>query len=460
MTAGRVVRCVAALLGLVAPLGACSIAESTLIDPRNSYAPPGQECSTQLGSYALPRAFLHVVVVQASATTPPDLGFSDAAFTFDVVRRPDPTLTFCLDFLESAASDDDVAVNRTGGGSADKAGGDQGAQFGGQFLASITVNATDQTAQIIRALIRAGSIIASGNPNFRDVQISNSMARLADLEFDPFDVRESARANARLSEFGICLLLEGFTFDTSAISIDAYCNSPALGLRHPPRVGELYDVVSRQPVAPHTPGVLYRPRQTFRLGVYRKPDRTAGGSWVLTRTATLSLENLSPVISVGISRAVFAGRRTALVFSQGVLRAACVSKSSEVEGFVSIPYQISRSIVAVPTQMLQLQIDQVAQSGNLVAAEKRVLAVQQAQLNLLKGGAFTTVSGVATADPNSSPFPTSVNPPTLPSIPLPLGSGNDDGLAATPPAPDFDASPSAFFFNNKKDLGALCKPAG
>ncbi|MGP0092753.1 MAG: hypothetical protein ACLPKB_22855 [Xanthobacteraceae bacterium] len=147
----------------------------------------------------------------------------------------------------------------------------------------------------------------------------------------------------------------------------------------------------------------------------------------------MKLENLSPVVSVGLSRAIFAGRRAALIFNQGVLTTACVSKSSEVEGFVTIPLEISRSVVALPSQIMQVRINQVSKSNDLVSAEQALLKVQQANLAVLQGGAFQNVSGIPTVTPG---------PPVLPAAFDLTGAGTpaDTGLAPQKDAVDFGDS--------------------
>ncbi|MGP0094257.1 MAG: hypothetical protein ACLPKB_30570 [Xanthobacteraceae bacterium] len=266
----RFLRSLALTAHVLSVVSGCTIADSSLIDPGAAAGAPGVECSSRLGSYALPKSFVHVIVGQTDPKSTPQLAFADLNnVAFDIVRRPDPVLTFCLDYLASAFANDDISVT--------KYLPPDGNEFSGrQFLGSVLVNSTDQSAQIIRALIRTASVLISGNPNYRDVQLDSKPQILADLEYDPFDTRESAIVNERLTALGICLVLEGFTFDMRAYNVDQYCNSPPIGWRHPPRVAELYAAASQERVVPHTASILYRPRQAYRVAVYKKPDRGGG----------------------------------------------------------------------------------------------------------------------------------------------------------------------------------------
>jgi len=375
---------VAPVLLLTAILGGCAITESTVVD-RNGPPQPGTvACSSNLGSYSLPKSFVRVVIGRKNeAGARPDfVAFgnppADGKFRFEIVRRADPALTLCLDYLASAFAHDEIAVTKQD----TDATKDNGISptTSRQFLRSVIVNATDRSVQIAQNLIRAAFVGLSGNENFgvnRDIPIDQKPIILADLEFDPFDARASAEANSRLSPLGFCLVLEDFTFDRGSLSIDQYCNSPFRARTHLSQVAELYAAKSREPIPPNSPGVLYRPRQTFMISAYRKDGR---GRWHLSRRVEAEFENLSPVISVGVSRAAFARRNAALIFEEGTLQTVCTAKSSEIENFVAIPFEISRALVALPSQIVKVRINRIAQREELARVEELFIRTQAALL--------------------------------------------------------------------------------
>ena len=86
------------------------------------------------------------------------------------------------------------------------------------------------------------------------------------------------------------------------------------------------------------------------------------------------------------------------MFDTGTLTVACVSKASEVEGFVDIPLQISKSLVALPATVFQVQINQTNNQASLINAERQLYQVQQAYLQALNGqtATYQLPSGVAT----------------------------------------------------------------
>jgi hypothetical protein len=368
-------------------LGGCAIADSTIVDLRIPYAPGTVACSSSLGSYSLPKSYVHVIVGRA-ANGPPDIvvpaSLGNNQFKFDIVRRADPALTMCLDYLASIFANDEITVIKQDESLTASVPNDPGTAplISRQFLRRVIVNAADRSVQIARNLIQAAFVGASGNPGFgpeRSFIIDNgTFETLADLEFDPFDTRDSAEANARLAPLGICLVLEGFTFDRGSLSVDDYCNSPVRARRHPPAVAELYAVKSREPVPPNTPGILYRPRQTYMISVYRKVDPKGHGKWNLSHRADTDLENLSPVIAVGIPRALFARRNAILGFEEGALVQVCVAKSSELENFVAIPFEVARALVALPSQLMQVRINTTTQQSELARVQEIFIRTQAA----------------------------------------------------------------------------------
>jgi hypothetical protein len=175
-------------------------------------------------------------------------------------------------------------------------------------------------------------------------------------------------------------VLEGFTFDRGSLSVDDYCSSPLRARQHLPRVAELYAVKSREPVPPNTPGILYRPRQTYMISIYRKVDPKGRGKWNLVHRVEADLENLSPVIAVGIPRALFARRNAILGFEDGALTQVCVAKSSEIENFVAIPFEVARALVALPAQVIKVKINTTTQQSELARVQELFIRTQAALL--------------------------------------------------------------------------------
>lgn len=372
---------------LLAVLAACSVAESQRFSVKKpvvsqamfdedaavmAYA--SAPCTSPLGSYALPKAFLHIKIGQKDANTPPEImpGAGDAPI--EVVRRADNSLVFCLDHLSSAFADEKISVSKW---PADKTGTEKGS-----LLSAVMVNVTDQTAFIVRAFLRTLFIGITGKPDFRSALTPEQI--VADLEIDPFDQRDMAVANARLTKLGYCVVLKDFGFP-SDVSVQNYCSAPLVHGMQLTQVSKAYAKAATTAANPHLPGVMYRPRMPYRLLLFHKRDPKGRGPWLLSQMINVELENLSPVLSLGIDRGVFSGKNVNFIFSEGTLQHACVSKSSELEGFVAIPLEIAKSIVSVPASIVAVRINQIDAKKQLAGLERQLFQIQRVHLAKLAG---------------------------------------------------------------------------
>lgn len=106
------------------------------------------------------------------------------------------------------------------------------------------------------------------------------------------------------------------------------------------------------------------------------------------------MENIMPIVSVGIDRAMFATRPISLVFDDGTLQTVCISKGSEVAGFIDIPLDIVYGMIALPSQTLQVTFDDLRISRELKLAQQRLQDAQQQYLKLFEyhdGGDGATI---------------------------------------------------------------------
>jgi hypothetical protein len=315
--------------------------------------------------------------------------FTDGGLV-QVIRRPDPSLFFCLDYLNSPTTTDKIAVKKW----PNPPPADNEKPPPSAFLGAVVVNSTDQSVFIINALLRSLFILITGDSDFLQRQTTTKAPVIvADLEFDPFSSRDSAGANERLHKLGYCLVLEDFTFDRHRFSVDQYCNAPESVGSQPSKKTKAYERASTEPADPMLPGLMYRARHPYRLAIYRKPDPGGRGSWALMQMTTVELENMSPVLSLDIRRAAFGARTANFVFNEGTLLTACVSKTSEILGAVQIPLSIAKSIVAVPASIIQIRIDQIKDQTQLVKVQSDLYQVQQAYLDALTSKQFKSPGG-------------------------------------------------------------------
>src|SRR5262249_51443168 len=132
--------------------------------------------------------------------------------------------------------------------------------------------------------------------------------------------------------------------------------------------------------------------------------------------------------------------RTALVFDRGTLVAMCVAKTSELLAASQIPLEVVRSIVALPTQIAMVRIDETTKDKELYDAETKLIRLQRQYLAYL-------------ADPTKT-FPRDGTAPTTlenPELPSPTVTDTSfDNPALTP------ANPTALGFSDNSAFASLC----
>jgi hypothetical protein len=354
-------------------LAGCSMTSSELLPSQASHTEAA--CASHLGAYYLPKTYLKVVIQQVTMRdkATKKLRVYNEIKELKEVRKPDRTQGYCFDYRASPTAKEKIDVARD-------------PNFLFQY---ISTESLDQSAYIIKTLVRALFIGISGNKDFQpfrgDEEEVNAPRIVFDAEFDPFDVKQSAMINDALTPYQLCLVLENHTFDPRQHTINSYCNNPKGVIRHEKR--------STDSALPHVRkqarGIVYRPRLPYNLYAFITKPGGHGHhrTWALASSEIVHLENEAPNLVIGIERTFFANRRATLVFDQGSLKNVCIHKTSELEQLSSVPLEIAGSIAALPTNILQVRIENSNNRKDLVEAEHNLLRTQMKHVEFLKSPA-------------------------------------------------------------------------
>jgi len=277
---------VPAMLGvtLLLAVGGCTSVFETAQAPLGR----GLACESAMGGYYLPKSLVHMKVSAAPADTK-QRGFVVEAGSFTQDWIADRQQLFCLDYLALPNSVDNITASR------DQRG----------LLVEVTSTVTDRTPQIVDTLVKTATqaaIAAARAGQFDEAAAGDS----ADLQFDPFNPHELKRINAGLRRFGLCVYVEDHSFDQQAIPAEYWCSDPAQD-RY---VNPFNMTLAMAPVDPETrgKGILYRPNKTHNIVVRRKVD-LARDRWSLYMTKRMEMPNVSPVLLLGVERAVLPNER-------------------------------------------------------------------------------------------------------------------------------------------------------
>ncbi len=365
-------------------LSGCAMVDSKVLDRHEGFT-----CDSSAGAYFLPKTTLLVEVTETLDDVDPSAGGTPSAtqkrknyfLSLNYRRIPDQRFGFCLDYLARATSDDVINIKK---------------HKDSNLLGLVSTDSIDKSRYIAQTLIRSAFIVASGDPefgkgfgrNFADGPKATRTVTVFKGELDPFDPRRTAEINQALKDYGYCLIMPTSTFNRNATNINTYCEQPRQTLHRAGAPDMDYRHKSSDGLVERGQqrgqgGIFYRPRVPHAVHAYIK-DNLKVPHWRLAISRVINMENVSPVIAVGVDRTMFARRKTTLVFSEGHLDHVCISKGSELLEASYIPLQIAQSVVALPASIVQVKIDTAKKSTSLLKAEKELLRTQTEHLKFLE----------------------------------------------------------------------------
>lgn len=353
-------------------------------------------CRGKLGSYYLTKRLVQIKLEETKFGTD-KFSYklsSGSELNNGLVTVPDRARGYCLEFLEAPTAEDDITVERD-----EKQG----------FLKKVSSDNLDKSVKIARTVIRTIFTAITGNPEFNENLAASGVERaeggqtetktLLEALYDPADPAETALVNERITEKGFCVILEG----QPPLTIEdypCYCDGPMKYLERSASRGASGAARARKAVVSEhekmASGIYYRPRRPYAYSVLINSDRVrnpsrprigctnpARSGWALREEKTLELENLSPIIAIRVDRTFFATRKTSILFDDGVLYDVKIRKDSELAGFVEIPLQIAKSVVAVPGNLVKVRFDNTQSRTRLVAAQMVLLNQQKMYVDKL-----------------------------------------------------------------------------
>jgi hypothetical protein len=358
-------------------LTSCEVADSYRVSMAPGQMPIGyaaskQPCSSAAGSYSLSKTLLNFEIK----------GQPQGPFVLQEIQpasSPDGSQTFCLDYLASPLSTDEFSVGYAG--KVD----DTGATGLLGYVASFAV---DDSANVLRAVIRSIFIGISGDPGYATNRAqsfgTSQLPTVSKHNIDPLDAESLALENNEMRHSGFCMILDGYSFDGSRTNPQTYCSNPVPVQKASPspKLALAREQRWLETDADRS-GVLYRPKLPYTLKIYTKDNPRGPGRWHLRKTTTVLLENLSPVVAVKVNRAMFAEKRMGLEFDNGVLKNVCLAKSSEIAGFIDIPLEIVYGLVELPSATIIAEINRKREQAELVAAETALINAQSEFITFL-----------------------------------------------------------------------------
>jgi hypothetical protein len=270
-------------------------------------------------------------------------GEKDLELTTSVRYIQDPNYFFTFQYLPKATFDDAVDVKIT----------EQG------FLEAIVVTTTDKTREIVSKVIEIVEEVAKAitfpgtTQKFQDKykKLPN-----IDVEFDPdLFLNEERKADRKT--------LEDDFFNPYDIKVELKRTFPGGSFAKQGPVDQK--------------GIYYRPLLPYELSVRHK-------DFSIYKNETISLPNEAPILAIDLTRAPFITKTMTLNFKNGILTQMIVGKPSEVLNALEIPLDIVKSIVALPTELIQFKMTYSSENRKLYDALLQEIKAKDALIDYLQ----------------------------------------------------------------------------
>jgi hypothetical protein len=289
--------------------------------------------------YFLPKGLIRVQL------KPDSLKTDDLELKTSVRYIQDPKYFFTFQYLPKATFDDAVDVKLT----------EQG------FLDTIEVTTTDKTREIVGKVIEIAKEVAkiTAFPGaVAQIKAKQKIPKIPniDFEFDPdLFLNEERKTERRI--------LEDSFLNPYDIKIELKRTFPEGSF---PKQGPV-----------DQKGIYYRPLLPYEFSFSLK-------EFALYKNETMSLPNEAPILAVNLTRGPFITKKMSLTFKNGILTQMKVGKQSEVLGALDIPLDIVKSIVSLPTELIQFKMNYSSENKKLYDALLEEIQAKDALIDYLQ----------------------------------------------------------------------------
>lgn len=242
------------------------------------------------------------------------------------------------------------------------------------LLETVEITAEDRTAQIIEKLSEAPQAILTGSIPVRAGDVTDVVKEFS----ADFNFKASALTTvSTMVPWGITILNELGGANAGTANADFSVTSDKMAAAAPPSVATL---VGNNGKNEEISGLLTRPLRNLTLTF--KATINNQNAEVSANVAVADVEKL---INIPVTRAAFAKKVNKISVRDGIVVSNEINKPSSVEGFVSIPVNIAKAIVAIPGQLITFRYDNTKRLNDLETAkinyEKALLDNQKFALN-------------------------------------------------------------------------------
>jgi hypothetical protein len=229
------------------------------------------------------------------------------------------------------------------------------------LLETVNITTEDRTSDIIVKLAEAPQIILGTSSGA--ARAPKTIVKIKEFSAD-FIVKASAISNTPLSiNWQIVLINELGKDEFLTIQGDFKISSQDIM----PNASTLSNLVNYGAAASPTDemeGIFTRPLKNVQL----KFESTFSG-FNNSLPTNITIADNSKLIIIPVNRTAFVKRVNKIAIQDGIIQSNEITKPSSVEGFISIPINIAKAIVSIPSQLVQFKFDNTKRLDDLEKAK-------------------------------------------------------------------------------------------
>ncbi len=229
------------------------------------------------------------------------------------------------------------------------------------LLETVNITTEDRTSDIIVKLAEAPQIILGTSSGA--ARAPKTIVKIKEFSAD-FIVKASAISNTPLSiNWQIVLINELGKDEFLTIQGDFKISSQDIM----PNASTLSNLVNNGAAASpidEMEGIFTRPLKNVQL----KFESTSSG-FNNSLPTNITIADNSKLIIIPVNRTAFVKRVNKIAIQDGIIQSNEITKPSSVEGFISIPINIAKAIVSIPSQLVQFKFDNTKRLDDLEKAK-------------------------------------------------------------------------------------------
>lgn len=218
------------------------------------------------------------------------------------------------------------------------------------LLETVNISTDDRTAEIISKLAEAPKIILGGSTGAN--KAPNTIVKIKEYTAN-FAIKASAISNiAQVIKWNIVIVNElGVDEQPKAVPADFTISSTDASTTNQ----SLSTLINgSNSTSNEIEGILTRPLKNCSLKI---ESAVIGVGLNTTLPTNVVVADVTKLIVIPVKRTAFVKRVNKIGIQDGVILSNEINKPSSVEGFVSIPVNIAKVIVSIPSQLIQFRFD-------------------------------------------------------------------------------------------------------